>query len=105
MRLRSSPLVLGLIACTATGTMALTSTTAFASSSHSSHNNKTTKVSVHGSSNCTVVGNNNTVHCTTVSHRSHGHNGHGDRDFDFGRHHDGILEGVGDIVGGLLGAL
>ncbi|MEA2671087.1 MAG: hypothetical protein QOG45_1307 [Chloroflexota bacterium] len=101
MRLRSSPLVLGLIACTASGTMALTSTTAFASS-HGSHSAKTTKVSVHGSNNCTVVGNNNTVHCTTVSHR---HRGNGDNNGDFGRHHGGILEGVGDILGGVLGAL
>jgi hypothetical protein len=96
MRLRSSPLVLGLIACTASGTMALTSTTAFASSNH----HGTTK-SVKG--NCNVVGNNNTVHCTTVSHRNHGH-GHGNGDFN-GRHHGGILEGVGDILGGVLGAL
>jgi hypothetical protein len=97
MRLRSSPLVLALVACSATGTMALTSTTAFASSGHSSHGS--TKVSVKGNDNCTIVNSKN-VHCTTVS-RSHRH-GHGD---EFGRHHGGIVEGVGDILGGLLGAL
>jgi hypothetical protein len=98
MRLRSSPLVLGLVAVTASGTMALTSTTAFASSSHSNHGS--TKVSVKGNNNgCTIVNSKN-VHCTTVSHkRGHG-NGNGDR-----HHGGGILEGVHDILGGLLGAL
>jgi hypothetical protein len=99
MRLRSSPLVLAIVACTASGTMALTSTTAFASS-HGGHNS-TKSVKIKG--NCNVVGNNNNVHCTSVSHHGHGH-GNGNGDFN-GRHHGGILEGVGDIVGGLLGAL
>ena len=99
MRLRSSPLVLGALAIATTGSLALTTTTAFASSHHGSGHNKT---SIHG--NCNVVGNNNDVHCTTISH-SHRHRGGGEGDFGDRFHHGGILEGVGDIVGGLLGAL
>jgi hypothetical protein len=99
MRLRSSPLVIGALAIATTGSLALTSTTAFASSHHGSHN----KTSIHG--NCNVVGNNNNVHCTTISHSHRHHGGGGEREFGGDFHHDGILEGVGDIVGGLLGAL
>jgi len=100
MRLRSSPLVIGALAIATTGSLALTTTTAFASSHHGSGHNKT---SIHG--NCNVVGNNNNVHCTSISH-SHRHGG-GGGDFGGGGefHHGGILEGVGDVVGGLLGAL
>jgi hypothetical protein len=94
MRLRSSPLVLGALAIATTGSLALTTTTAFASSHHGN------KTSIHG--NCNVVGNNNNVHCTSISH-SHRHHGEGEFGGEF--HHGGILEGVGDIVGGLLGAL
>lgn len=110
MRLRTSPIVLTALACTVSGTMALTATTAFASSTHGSHNS-TSHVKVKG--NCNVVGNNNNVHCTTISHshRSHGHGGFEGGGFEGGGFggdrfgHGGILEGVGDIVGGLLGAL
>ena len=101
MRLRSSPLVLSVMAVTVTGAMALTSTTAFASSHHGS------KTKISGS--CNVVGNNNSVHCTSISHsHRHGGGGYGDGGYGGGYgdyHHGGILEGVGDIVGGLLGAL
>ena len=51
-----------------------------------------------------MVGNNNNVHCTSISH-SHRHRGGGEGDFGGEFHRGGILEGVGDIVGGLLGAL
>jgi hypothetical protein len=98
MRLRSSPLVLGALAIATTGSLALTTTTAFASSHHGSSGHNSTKI--HG--NCNVVGNNNDVHCTTISHSHRNHGGGGDFGF---RHHGGILEGVGDVVGGLLGAL
>jgi hypothetical protein len=85
--------------------MAVTSTTAFASS-HGSHNSSKS-VKIKG--NCNVVGNNNNVHCTTISHSHRSHGGGGGGDFGGGgfgfRQHGGILEGVGDIVGGLLGAL
>lgn len=100
MRLRSSPLVLGALAIATTGSLALTTTTAFASSGH--HSSGHNKTSIHG--NCNVVGNNNNVHCTSVSH-SHRHGGGGGGEFGGEFHHGGILEGVGDIVGGLLGAL
>jgi hypothetical protein len=86
-----------LLAGAVAGSMALTSTTAFASSSHSSH--ARTVVVVKG--NCNAVGHSSVDHCTSIS-RSHRH-GHGNGEFD--RHHGRILEGVGDIVGGLLGAL
>ena len=101
MRLRSSPLVIGALAIATTGSLALTTTTAFASSHHGSGHNST---KIHG--NCNVVGNNNNVHCTTISH-SHRHGGGGgEGGFGGGEfHHGGILEGVGDVVGGLLGAL
>jgi hypothetical protein len=109
MRLRTSPFVLAIVACTATGSMALTSTTAFASS----HHGGSSKVTVKGNGNCTVVGNNNSVHCTSVSH-SHRHGGGGGGG-DFGGRHRGdpglghgledVVSGVGDILGGLLGGL
>jgi hypothetical protein len=92
--------------------MAVTSTTAFASS-HGSHNSSKS-VKIKG--NCNVVGNNNNVHCVTVSH-SHRHGGGGGGgDFGgggFGRRGDiglghgleDVVGGVGDILGGLLGGL
>lgn len=102
MRLRTSPLVLGLIACTATGTMALTSTTAFASSgSHSSHGS--TKVTTKGNGNCTVVNSKN-VTCTVSKHHHGGGNGdHGGRhDVGLGAGLEDVVSGVGDILNGLL---
>ena len=100
MRLRSSPLVLGALAIATAGSLGLTTTTAFASSHHSGSGHNSTKI--HG--NCNVVGNNNNVHCTSISH-SHRHGGGGDFGGGDRFGHGGILEGVGDVVGGLLGAL
>jgi hypothetical protein len=83
--------------------MALTSTTAFASS----HHGGSSKVTVKGNGNCTVVGNNNSVHCTSVSH-SHRHGGdfNGRRgDPGLGHGLEDVVSGVGDILGGLLGGL
>jgi hypothetical protein len=104
MRLRSSKLVLALVACTATGTMAVTTTTAFASSSHHGGSTKTT---VKGNGNCTVV---NSSHVTcNVSKHGHGNghgNGHGGRnDPGLGHGLEDVVAGVGDILGGLLGGL
>jgi hypothetical protein len=104
MRLRSSPLVLALVACTATGTMALTSTTAFASSGgHSSHGS--TKVTTKGSGNCTVVNSKNvTCNVSKHHHGGGGHGGHGGRgDVGLGHGLEDVVSGVGDILGGLLG--
>ncbi|HEV7465540.1 MAG TPA: hypothetical protein VGP96_04520 [Candidatus Dormibacteraeota bacterium] len=77
--------------------MALTTTTAFAGTSHGS---KSTKVSVKGSSNCTVV--NNSGHVTCNINRSHKGGGNGDK---FGRHRGGVVEGLGDIVFSVLSIL
>ncbi len=101
MRLRSSKLVLAAVAFTATGTMAVTTTTAFASS----HHGGSTKTTVKGNGNCTVV---NSSHVTcNVSRHSHGHgngNGHGGRnDTGLGHGLEDVVGGVGDILGGLLG--
>jgi hypothetical protein len=86
--------------------MALTSTTAFASSGgHSSHGS--TKVTTKGSGNCTVVNSKN-VTCN-VSKHSHGHGGdnghgrgHGRHDVGLGAGLEDVVSGVGDILNGLL---
>jgi hypothetical protein len=78
--------------------MALTSTTAFASS----HHGGSTNVKVKGNGNCTVV---NSSHVTcSVSRHGHGHgNGNGGNDFGLGHGLEDVVGGVGDILGGLLG--
>jgi hypothetical protein len=106
MRVRTSPFVVTLVAGALTGTMALTTSTALASSHHG-NGSSTKNVTVKG--NCNAVGSNNNVHCVTISHR-HGHGGNG----DFGHHRgdpglghglEDVVSGVGDVLGGLLGGL
>ncbi|HEY2702616.1 MAG TPA: hypothetical protein VGL20_02895 [Candidatus Dormibacteraeota bacterium] len=107
MRLRSSKLALAVVAFTATGTMAVTTTTAFASS----HHGGSTKTTVKGNGNCTVV-NSSHVTCNVSKHNGHGgnggnwHGGHGGRnDPGLGHGLEDVVAGVGDILGGLLGGL
>jgi hypothetical protein len=99
MRVRTVPIAVSLVATALAGSMALTGTTAMASSGHSSHSRNVTVVR----GNCNAVNGSTVNNCTVISH-SHRH-GNGNGGEFFNRQHGGILEGVGDVVGGLLGAL
>jgi hypothetical protein len=104
MRVRTVPIAASLVAGALAASMALTGTTALASTSHSSSGGSHSKTVTIVKGNCNAVNGSTINHCTTVSH-SHGSHGHSYYYDQFGHRHDGILEGVGDIVGGLLGAL
>ena len=106
MRVRTSPIVATLLAGALAGGLALPSTTTvFAKSGHSSHSKSVTVVK----GNCNAVNGSSVSHCVVISHsHRHGHNG----EFEFHHHHGAIgeglgdiTEGVGDVLGGLLGGL
>lgn len=108
MRVRAFPVAATLLAGAVAGGLALTPATAFASTSHSHHSSK---VGI-GKNSCNAA-NGSSVHCVVISHSSHyGHGGYYYKDGYYyyhghliGRGLGKVVEGVGDVLQGVLYAL